>query len=226
MASTVSWVVYNTSAVAMATPTGGTNIYYPQSPYSSVSNINFDRGDYTGLNAGATSNIPMIYNGNSYSFWAGISHDGTFSSLVNGSYLIKLPSLPSGVQIVGSLSKVFQSLVSSSWTTFYGGDYTAPTTSSTGDPALYNGQVFTLYGMWKSGNNNIIGSYGSFPFDNGSGNMGMYNYPVTFDNLGGASVDVAPFWTIPIRLQLQVSGPTPKSVINVNNFINYYWSET
>ena len=225
MASTVNWVIYNsTSRSTSPTNTGFSNTSGPNALPTNISTINFNT--FSGTSAGVTM-APMVSGNNSYSFWVGLTHDGynSFNTLISGSYLINLPTLPSGVTINGSLSKVYTQKYSGSTYLIKGGDYTAPQQSSTLDPALTNLQVLQHYGVWKSGNQNVVQSSSGYPFDTGNygTTMSVSEYPVTYQQ--GASQDTVPFYTHPMRLQLQSTTIIPKSVINISNFLIYYWSE-
>jgi len=225
MASTVNWVIYNSTSRSISpTTTGFSNTSGPNALPTNISTINFNT--FSGTSAGVTM-APMVSGNNSYSFWVGLTHDGynSFNNLLSGSYLINLPTLPSGVTINGLLSKVYSQKYSGYTYLIKGGDYTAPQQSSTLDPALTNLQVLQHYGVWKNGNTNVVASSGGGPFDTGSygASMGVSEYPVTYYQ--GASQDGVPFYTHPMRLQLQSTTIIPKSVINISNFLIYYWSE-
>jgi len=225
MASTVNWVIYNsTSSTIASSYTGFSNTSAPSTLPTNISSINFNT--FSGTSAGVTQ-APMVSGNNSYSFWVGLTHGGynSFNTLFSGSYLINLPTLPSGVTINGCLSKVYTQKYSGSTYLIKGGDYTAPQQSSTLDPALNNLQVLQHYGVWKSGNQNVVSNTGNTPFDTGRNGytMGVSEYAVTYNQ--GASQDTVPFYTHPMRLQLQSTTIIPKSVINISNFLIYYWSE-
>ena len=225
MASTVNWVIYNsTSSTVSSSVTGSSNTSVPSARPTYISSINFNT--FSGTSAGVTQ-APMVSGNNSYSFWVGLTHDGynSFNTLFSGSYLINLPTLPSGVTINGLLSKVYTQKYSGSTALIYGGDYTAPQQSSTLDPALTNLQVLQHYGVWKTGNQNPVAPISGGPFDTGGTGYteGVSEYPVTYNQ--GASQDSVPFYTHPMRLQLQSTTIIPKSVINISNFLIYYWSE-
>jgi hypothetical protein len=224
MASTVNWVIYNSTSKSVSPTSGFSNTSAPYALPTNISTINFNT--FSGTSAGVTM-APMVSGNNSYSFWVGLTHDGynSFNNLLSGSYLINLPTLPSGVTINGLLSKVYSQKYLGYTYIVQGGDYTPPQQSSTLDPALNNLQVLQHYGVWKSGNNNLVGNISGGPFDTGSSiaKMGASPYPVTYNQ--GYSQDVVPFYTHPMRLQLQSTTIIPKSVINISNFLIYYWSE-
>jgi hypothetical protein len=222
----------------------GTTYYFTiPSSVSNFNNIYIDNvngaDNYKNIILPGTGQSPMVLVGgssnNSYSFWIGAQHNGSFNSLTSGAYLISIPSgsLPSGATINGTLSKYYFGTQSSgtSAVPVNGGDYTPPSTSITGDSPLYDGQVLNLDGVYKSAHSNwYTGNTYSYPFDTGGfSTYGLILYPAPFVITGGtySDYDVTPYWTQPLRMQLQTSGPPiPKTNINITNFVKYYWSET
>ena len=92
MASTVNWVIYNsTSSTITSSYAGFSNTSAPSTLPTNISSINFNT--FSGTSAGVTQ-APMVSVNNSYSFWVGLTHDGvnSFNTLYSGSYLINLPN--------------------------------------------------------------------------------------------------------------------------------------
>jgi hypothetical protein len=257
MATTTQWIQYFGSSKSPVTlnNTNGPTVYgggtVPSNAPSNISAINF-----YGLSDSSTSTTPspIFWGGYSCSVYVGITHSGTFTNFWGNWYQIS--NIPTSLTSGASYS--IQGKVMNPTGTFpaYSVAYTAPTTTSTGDSTLTNNQYLSTNGFMCYNYESIAsGGYGShddvsqnqyWGFDCGYMNntvdgVSATNYQTLsygqkqayYAHFGTGLNQLSdttspPLYSIPVRLQLNLSGYTGSAVNETRNGVGqltYFWAE-